>query len=41
MIWKRLSANEWKETVYTKEEDSFEVENQKITLQEIYLDIHF
>jgi len=41
IVMKRLSANEWKETIYTKEADTFEVENQTIALKEIYFDIHF
>ena len=41
IVMKRLSPNEWKETIYTKETDVFEVDNQTITLKEIYLDIHF
>lgn len=41
ILMKRLSINKWEETILTKVSDSFEVNGKTITLEEIYLDIHF
>ena len=37
----RLSANQWKETIYTKATDSFTLNGHTITLEDIYMDVHF
>lgn len=41
LVMERLSPNQWKETEYTKETDTFEVNGQTISLKDIYFDIHF
>ena len=40
-LMERLGENQWKETTFTKATDSFEINGTTITLEEIYLDIHF
>ena len=37
----RLGENQWKETTFTKATDSFDINGTTITLEDIYLDIHF
>ena len=41
IVMERLSPNQWKETTYTKATDVFTINQQAISLQEIYLGIHF
>ena len=41
LVMERLSPNQWKETTYTKETDTFLINGQSISLKDIYFDIHF
>ncbi len=40
-LMERLGKNQWKETTFTEATDSFDINGTTITLEDIYLDIHF
>lgn len=41
LLFEKIGAGKWKETILTKAKEAFEINGTTITLEDIYLDIHF